>query len=51
MLGINDEFVPSFVKSYARLAETVVDATRAYVNDVRAGRFPEVKTPARSTKS
>ena len=40
MLGLFDRFVPSFVKPYANLAATVVDATRAYVEDVRTGRFP-----------
>lgn len=45
MLGLFDEFVPSFVKQYARLAETIASATRAYLDDVRAGRFPEVEAP------
>jgi 3-methyl-2-oxobutanoate hydroxymethyltransferase len=40
MLGLFDGFVPSFVKQYARLSDTVVDATRAYVDEVRSGRFP-----------
>jgi 3-methyl-2-oxobutanoate hydroxymethyltransferase len=46
MLGLFDEFVPSFVKQYARLAESILDATHAYAEDVRAGRFPQ--TPAAS---
>ena len=41
MLGLFDRFVPSFVKQYARLADTVVTATHAYVDDVRAGRYPQ----------
>ena len=45
MLGLFDEFVPPFVKQYARLAESVLDATQSYVADVRAGRFPEVAAP------
>lgn len=40
MLGLFDQFVPAFVKQYAHLADTVVSATRAYVEDVRAGRYP-----------
>ena len=40
MLGLFDRFVPSFVKQYTSLAETVQVATRAYVNDVREGRYP-----------
>jgi len=42
MLGLFDGFVPSFVRQYAHLSDTIVDATRAYVADVKAGRFPEV---------
>src|SRR4029450_9680467 len=41
MLGLFDRFVPSFVKQYAKLAETVQAATRAYVEDVREGRYPQ----------
>jgi 3-methyl-2-oxobutanoate hydroxymethyltransferase len=41
MLGLFDRFVPSFVKQYANLAETVQAATRAYVEDVREGRYPQ----------
>ena len=38
--GLFDEFVPSFVKRYAHLGETIVDATEQYIADVREGRFP-----------
>ena len=41
MLGLFDRFVPSFVKQYANLAETVRAATRSYVDDVRDGRYPQ----------
>jgi 3-methyl-2-oxobutanoate hydroxymethyltransferase len=47
VLGLFDRFVPPFVKQYARLAETVTGAARDYVDDVRAGRYPEVGTNAR----
>jgi 3-methyl-2-oxobutanoate hydroxymethyltransferase len=40
MLGLFDGPVPSFVKQYARLADTVTAAARAYVDDVRSGRYP-----------
>jgi 3-methyl-2-oxobutanoate hydroxymethyltransferase len=40
MLGLFDRFVPSFVKQYANLAETVQTAARAYIDDVREGRYP-----------
>jgi 3-methyl-2-oxobutanoate hydroxymethyltransferase len=40
LLGLTKEFHPRFVRRYAALADTVVDAARAYVADVRAGAFP-----------
>jgi 3-methyl-2-oxobutanoate hydroxymethyltransferase len=46
MLGLFDGFVPPFVKQYAKLADTIRDAGHAYIEDVRAGRFPEANTPA-----
>jgi 3-methyl-2-oxobutanoate hydroxymethyltransferase len=49
MLGLFDQFVPSFVKQYARLGEAIVGATEGYVKDVRAGRFPLDSTPAART--
>jgi len=35
--------VPRFVKQYADLGNEIVSAVRAYVADVRSGRFPEPK--------
>ncbi len=49
MLGLSDGYVPSFVRQYARLAETIVSATGAYVDDVRTGRFPETHIRAEAT--
>src|SRR4030095_8680460 len=46
MLGLFDGHVPSVVKQFAHLAEEVARAARAYADDVRAGRFPEVAHPA-----
>jgi 3-methyl-2-oxobutanoate hydroxymethyltransferase len=49
MLGLTTGYVPSFVKQYAQLRDTVVAAAEAYISDVRAGVFPEApaaKTPA-----
>ena len=43
MLGLFDEFVPSFVKQYARLADTVVEAAKTYAGEVRSGGFPEAR--------
>jgi 3-methyl-2-oxobutanoate hydroxymethyltransferase len=49
MLGLFDKFVPPFVKQYANLAETIVTATRAYADDVRAGRYPQAAAPITTT--
>jgi 3-methyl-2-oxobutanoate hydroxymethyltransferase len=38
--GLFTDFVPSFVKQYAKLAQQVVDAARNYSEDVRTGKFP-----------
>jgi 3-methyl-2-oxobutanoate hydroxymethyltransferase len=38
--GLFDAAVPPFVKQYANLAGTVTAAARAYIDDVREGRFP-----------
>jgi 3-methyl-2-oxobutanoate hydroxymethyltransferase len=42
LLGLYQEFVPSFVKQYANLGEQVVGAARAYADEVRSGAFPPV---------
>ena len=41
MLGLFDGFVPPFVHQYAHLADTIVAAAQAYVEDVRTGRYPK----------
>lgn len=51
MLGLFDGVVPPFVKQYAQLADTVVAAGRAYVEDVRAGRYPQVVQPVAGTRT
>lgn len=40
MLGLGAGEPPPFAKSYARLADTIEQAARAYVDEVREGRFP-----------
>lgn len=40
MLGVNEEFVPRFVKQYEHLGEKVRAAVSHYVDEVRSGRFP-----------
>jgi 3-methyl-2-oxobutanoate hydroxymethyltransferase len=44
LLGLNEGHVPSFVKKYAALAETVKTAFSAYVDEVAAGVFPPART-------
>jgi 3-methyl-2-oxobutanoate hydroxymethyltransferase len=40
MLGLNNGKAPRFVKRYADLHTVMLDATRAYVDDVKGGAFP-----------
>jgi 3-methyl-2-oxobutanoate hydroxymethyltransferase len=40
VLGIEDRFVPKFVRKYADLATPTVEALTAYAADVRSGAFP-----------
>jgi 3-methyl-2-oxobutanoate hydroxymethyltransferase len=40
LLGINVDYVPRFVKSYANLGDTVTDAIRQFRDEVRDGQFP-----------
>ena len=44
MLGLTSGHVPSFVKQYAALNDTITAATREYVDDVRSGKYP--RSPA-----
>ncbi len=43
LLGLNQNYVPSFVKKYANLAEETKKAFSAYVNEVANGTFPPVR--------
>lgn len=40
MLGKNDGFHPKFLRTYANLHQTIADAVRHYVSDVKNGDFP-----------
>ena len=40
VLGIEDRFKPKFVRRYADLKTTAVEALATYADDVRSGRFP-----------
>jgi 3-methyl-2-oxobutanoate hydroxymethyltransferase len=43
VLGMNTQFHPRFVRTYASLAETMGNAFTAYRNDVRTGNFPSAE--------
>ena len=43
MLGLTEEFKPRFVRRYAELADTMRNAFRKYIADVRNGEFPTKK--------
>lgn len=41
LLGMFDKFVPSFVKSYCKLAPTIKGAVAEYNQEVRSSRYPD----------
>jgi 3-methyl-2-oxobutanoate hydroxymethyltransferase len=43
MIGQFEAFTPKFVKKYSNVAEIVTHAMKAYVDDVRTGRFPQAE--------
>ena len=43
MVGLFTDFTPKFVKRYADLGQELQEAAKAYAEDVRAGRFPELE--------
>lgn len=40
VLGLTDNFHPKFLKRYAELRATAIDAIQRYADDVRNGKFP-----------
>ncbi len=40
MIGINDRFLPKFVKKYADLKATAAKGLEQYINEVKGGEFP-----------
>jgi len=41
MLGMNASFNPKFLKKYADLSNTILDATRRFCDEVRTGAYPD----------
>ena len=40
MLGLFDKFHPKFVRRYAEIADSMREAFKKYINDVKSGKFP-----------
>lgn len=40
VLGLFDRFTPKFVKQYANVGQSILQALRSYAEDVESGRFP-----------
>ncbi len=43
MIGLFDRFVPKFVKQYTKIRPIIIDAMKAYKNEVQKGVFPAKK--------
>ena len=43
LLGMYSDLTPKFVKQYANLKPIIIDAAKAYANEVKSGQFPEEK--------
>ena len=41
ILGMFTDFTPKFVKRYANVGETIKEAVKNYINEVRDGKFPQ----------
>ena len=41
ILGLYDTFTPPFVKKYANLKPVIIDAAKAFIADVKNGRYPK----------
>jgi 3-methyl-2-oxobutanoate hydroxymethyltransferase len=47
LLGLFDSFVAPFVKQYAQLGETILNAARSYSNEVRQSLYPRPESAQR----
>ena len=43
MLGMFSDFTPKFVKRFAETGQLITDAFKAYIEEVKAGTYPEAK--------
>ncbi|MDG2014690.1 MAG: 3-methyl-2-oxobutanoate hydroxymethyltransferase, partial [Pirellulaceae bacterium] len=43
LLGLTSGYVPTFVKQYANLGETIRDAVGNWCQEVRDGEYPDAK--------
>lgn len=43
MIGINNEFHPRFLRKYANVHDVILNATQAYIKDVKSQDFPNEK--------
>jgi 3-methyl-2-oxobutanoate hydroxymethyltransferase len=43
MVGLFDKFVPKFVKQYTNIRQTILNALKAYKDDVMSATFPGSK--------
>ena len=43
MLGMFDDYVPSFVKRFANVGEVITDGVTKYIDEVKSGAFPAEK--------
>jgi 3-methyl-2-oxobutanoate hydroxymethyltransferase len=50
LLGMNGEFKPKFLKTYANLREQVIDAASQFATEVRNGSFPQEEHSFRAKK-
>ena len=40
MMGLYKDFTPKHARQYARLGQTIIEATRGYIQDVESEQFP-----------
>ena len=43
LLGVFDQFKPTFTKRYAQISDVATEALRRYAAEVREGKFPDAE--------